>query len=77
MNAPETAAATTPALFPPPGGVAFLEASNASGSVLGRTESTTHREYQQLCVRAPGIASVLCAGKGSAYAMFDNLRWAR
>ena len=64
-------------LFPPPGGVAFLEARDASGNVLGRTESTTQREYQQLCVRANGIAAVRFAGKGSAYAMFDDLRWTR
>lgn len=64
-------------LFPPPGGVAFLEARDAGGNVLGRTESTTEREYQQLCVRATGITSVRFAGKGSAYAMFDDLRWTR
>ena len=64
-------------LFPPPGGVAFLEALDSGGNVLNRTESTSERVYQRLCVQATGIAAVRFAGKGSAFAMFDNLRWAR
>jgi hypothetical protein len=67
-------------LFAAPGGVAFLEALDASGTVVGRTESTTQRQPQQLCVRGgggAGIAAVRFAGKGSAFAMFDNLSWTR
>jgi hypothetical protein len=64
-------------LFPPPGGVAFIEALDANGNVLGRTESTTDRVPQQLCVRHEAIAAVRFAGKGWAYAIFDNLRWTR
>ena len=60
-----------------PGGVAFIEALDANGNVVGRTESTTDRVPQQLCVGASSIAAVQFAGKGSAYAMFDNLRWIR
>ena len=60
-----------------PGGVAFIEALDANGYVLGRTESTTSRTSQQLCVSASGIAAVRFAGKGSAFAMFDNLSWTR
>jgi hypothetical protein len=60
-----------------PGGVAFIEALDANGTVLGRTESTTDRVPQQLCVSSNGIAAVQFAGKGSAYAIFDNLRWTR
>ena len=62
-------------LFPPPGGVAFIEALDANGNVLNRTESTTQRVQQRLCVAGTGIAAVRFAGKGSAYAMFDNLSW--
>ncbi len=64
-------------LFPIPGGVAYLEALDASGIVLSRTESTTQRVQQQLCVQGDGIAAVRFAGKGSSYAIFDNLRWTR
>ena len=64
-------------LFPPPGGVAFIEALDANGNVLSRTESTTERVQQLLCVAGTGIAAVRFAGKGSAYAIFDNLRWTR
>jgi len=60
-----------------PGGVAFIEALDANGYVLGRTESTTSRTSQQLCVSGSDIAAVRFAGKGSAFAMFDNLRWTR
>ena len=62
-------------LFPPPGGVAFIDALDANGNVLSRTESTTQRVQQQLCVAGTGIAAVRFAGKGSAYAIFDNLSW--
>ncbi|HKC38065.1 MAG TPA: hypothetical protein VKC15_00840, partial [Gemmatimonadales bacterium] len=62
-------------LFPPPGGVAFIEALDANGNVLSRTESTTQRVQQRLCVAGTGIAAVRFAGKGSAYAMFDNFQW--
>jgi len=60
-----------------PGGVAFIEALDANGNVLNRTESTTQRTAQQLCVRGTGINAVRFAGKGSAYAIFDNLYWTR
>ncbi len=63
--------------FPPPGGVAFIEALDANGSVISRTESSAERLPQRLCVRANGIQAVRFAGKGSAYAMFDDLRWTR
>ncbi|MGH7519887.1 MAG: hypothetical protein ACREMI_01270 [Gemmatimonadales bacterium] len=59
------------------GGVAFIEARDASGAVVSRTESTTQRVAQQLCVRGDRIAAVRFAGKGSAFAIFDNLRWTR
>jgi hypothetical protein len=59
------------------GGVAFLEARDANGNVLGRTESSSQRAPQRLCVRAAGIASVRFAGKGTGFAIFDNLRWTR
>ena len=62
-------------LFSPPGGVAFIDALDANGNVLSRTESTTQREQQRLCVAGTGIAAVRFAGKGSAYAIFDNLSW--
>jgi len=64
-------------IFPLSGGVAFIEALDANGNVLGRTESTTDRVPQQLCVSGAGIAALQFAGKGSAYAIFDNLRWTR
>src|SRR5438477_360666 len=64
-------------IFPLSGGVAFIEALDANGNVLGRTESTTDGVPQQLCVSGAGIAAVQFAGKGSAYAIFDNLRWTR
>lgn len=60
-----------------PGGVAYFEALDAGGAVVGRTESTTQRVSQQLCVAAPSIAAVRFAGKGAAFAIFDNLRWTR
>jgi hypothetical protein len=60
-----------------PGGVAFIEALDANGYVLNRTESTTDHTPQQLCVTGNGIAAVRFAGKGWAYAIFDNLRWTR
>src|SRR6266540_837260 len=60
-----------------PGGVAFIDALDADGNVLNRTESTTQRTAQQLCVRGTGINAVRFAGKGSAYAIFDNLYWTR
>lgn len=60
-----------------PGGVAFIEALDANGNVLSRTESTTDRTSQRLCVRGDGMKAVRFAGKGSAYAIFDNLYWTR
>jgi len=60
-----------------PGGVAFLEALDANGNVLNRTESSSQRVPQQLCVSGTGIAAVRFAGKGPAFAIFDNLRWTR
>jgi len=60
-----------------PGGVAFIEALDANGNVLSRTESTTSQTAQRLCVSGSGIAAVRFAGKGSAFAMFDNLNWTR
>ena len=64
-------------IFPMPGGVAFIEALDANGNILSRTESTSQRVQQRLCVQGVGIAAVRFAGKGAAYAMFDNLRWTR
>jgi hypothetical protein len=64
-------------LFAPPGGVAFLEALDATGNVLSRTESTSQKVAQQLCVQGDRVAAVRFAGKGSAYAIFDNLTWTR
>jgi hypothetical protein len=60
-----------------PGGVAFLEGLDESGNLLNRTESSSERVPQQLCVSGTGIAAVRFAGKGAAYAIFDNLRWTR
>jgi len=60
-----------------PGGVAFLEALDANGNVIGRTESTTQRAPQRLCVQGDGIAAVRFAGKGGAFAIFDDLQWTR
>lgn len=59
------------------GGVAFIEALDAAGNVLSRTESSTQRVPQQLCVQGSGIRAARFAGKGAAYAIFDNLHWAR
>ncbi len=64
-------------LFPPPGGVAYIEARDADGDFLSRTESTSQRVQQRLCVRGDRIASVRFAGKGDAYARFDDLRSTR
>jgi hypothetical protein len=64
-------------IFPIPGGVAFLEALDANGNVVTRTESTTQRVQQRLCVSASRIVAVRFAGRGSANAIFDNLRWTR
>lgn len=64
-------------LFPPPGGVAFIEALDGDGDVDSRKESTSERVAQRLCVRDNRIVAVRFAGKGSAFAMFDNLRWTR
>ena len=60
-----------------PGGVAYIEALDAAGNVLSRTESSNQRVPQQLCVQGAGIKAVRFAGKGSAFAIFDNLRWTR
>ena len=59
------------------GGVAFIEALDQNGNVLSRRESTTQRVPQQLCVQGSGIRAARFAGKGAAYAIFDNLHWAR
>lgn len=59
------------------GGVAFIEALDANGNVVDRTESTTQRVGQQLCVQSERIAAVRFAGQGAAFAIFDNLRWTR
>ena len=64
-------------LFPPPGGVAYLEALDANGNVLNRAESTSQKVAQRLCVRSDRIAAVRFAGKGAAFAIFDNLGWTR
>jgi len=81
IPAVEACISTTPTgfhgLFPPPGGVAFIEALDANGNVLNRTESTTQRVAQQLCVRGDPIAAVRFAGEGAAFAIFDHLRWTR
>ena len=60
-----------------PGGVAFIEALDANDNVLNRTESTTDPTSQRLCVTGTGITAVRFAGKGSAYAIFDDLYWTR
>lgn len=60
-----------------PGGVAYIEALDGNGNVLNRTESSTSRTSQRLCVNGSGIAAVRFAGKGSAFAIFDNLTWTR
>jgi len=62
-----------------PGGVAFIEAIDSSGNVISRTESTTERVQQRLCVsgNGTGVAGVRFAGAGAAYAIFDNLTWSR
>ena len=60
-----------------PGGVAFLEALDANGNVIGRTESTTQQVLQRLCVQGNGIAAVRFAGKGGGFAIFDDLQWTR
>jgi hypothetical protein len=60
-----------------PGGVAYIEALNAAGNVIDRAESTTQRVAQRLCVQGTGIRAVRFAGKGTAFAIFDNLSWAR
>jgi hypothetical protein len=59
------------------GGVAYLEARNAAGTVISRTESSSQRSPQQLCVQGTAIKAVRFAGKGAAFAIFDNLHWAR
>lgn len=64
-------------LFPPPGGVAYIEARDANGNVLSRAESTSERVQQRLCVEGAGIAAVRFAGKGSAFAIVDDLRVTR
>jgi hypothetical protein len=63
--------------FPIPGGAAFLEALDASGNVVTRTQSTSQRVSQRLCVHGVQIAAVRFAGKGSSYAIFDDFRWTR
>ena len=60
-----------------PGGAAFIEALDANGNVLSRTESTTPQTSQRLCVTGTGIAAVRFAGTGSGFAIFDNLHWTR
>lgn len=64
-------------LFAPLGGVAFLEGLDANGNVLNRVESTSQKVPQRLCVQGDAIAAVRFAGKGTAYAIFDDLGWTR
>lgn len=60
-----------------PGAVAYIEAFDATGEVLSRTESTTERVSQRLCVSGTGIAGVRFAGKDAGFAIFDNFSVAR
>src|SRR6266568_2852592 len=60
-----------------PGSAAFIEALDANGNVLSRTESTTQQTSQRLCVTGTGMAAVRFAGTGSGFAIFDNLHWTR
>ena len=63
-----------------PGAQAFIEAVDASGEVLARTESrlsTTDRVAERLCVSGTDISSVRFAGKEGGFAIFDNLDVAR
>lgn len=64
-------------VFPLSGGVAFIDALDANGNVVGHRESTSQRVAQRLCVNAPGIAAVRFAGRGGAFAIFDDLQWTR
>lgn len=50
----------------------FLEALDANGAVLRRTESTPG-QAQTICVGGSGIAAVRFAGAGAGFAIFDNL----
>jgi hypothetical protein len=63
-----------------PGAQAFIEAFDASGEALARTESrpsTADRIAERLCVPGPDIAYVRFAGKAGGFAIFDNLEVAR
>jgi hypothetical protein len=62
-------------------GTAYLEALDADGAVLDRTESSTAEVLQTICVSRgesnAGIASVRFAGTGAGFGIFDNLFFAR
>jgi hypothetical protein len=62
-------------------GVAYIEAVGVDGEVVDRTESTTERVLQTICVSGgesgTAIAAVRFAGAGAGFAIFDNLFFAR
>jgi len=60
-----------------PGAQAYIEAFDASGEVIHRTESTPDEVTQRLCVSGEGIAGVRFAGQGAGFAIFDNFYYAR
>ncbi len=63
-----------------PGAQAYIEAFDATGESLGRTESTpstAERVAQRLCVSGTGISFVRFAGKEAGFAIFDNFFEAR
>jgi len=58
-----------------PGAQAYIEAFDAEGESLGRTESTpstSDRVAQRLCVSGEAISYVRFAGMGAGFAIFDN-----
>jgi len=59
------------------GAQAYLEAFSVTGASLGRTESTTDRVSQRLCVSASETSYVRFAGKEEGFAIFDNFFVAR
>jgi hypothetical protein len=58
-------------------GVAFIEAYDADGVRLSRTETTTDKTVQRICVSGDAIKSVRFAGAGAGYAFFDNFFFSR
>jgi hypothetical protein len=60
-----------------PGGQAYIEAFSVTGASLGRSESTTDRVSQRLCVSSTGISFVRFAGQDAGFAIFDNFFVAR